>query len=615
MKRLLFFICTLLFANVLSAQVIWQDIEFRIRMYDDAYLGYDEILGTAEVIDYHGNEANLYIPFYLTYEIGNPGFVSPWPPVTVIVTSIGDYAFWDCSSLTSVHINDGIDSIGYAAFYNCSSLTSITIGDSVTFIDDWAFGNCSSLTSIGIPFGVTSIGNSVFDSCVNLTSVSIGNSVTSIGNSAFYDCSSLISVSIPNSVTSIDDWAFGNCSSLTSVSIGNSVTSIGDFAFGWCSSLTSVTIGNSVTSIGERAFCSCSSLTSIDIPNSVTSIGMQAFSGCSNLTSITIPDNVTSIEYELFFGCSSLTSITIPNSVTSIGERAFHNCISLPSVIIPNSITFIGNGAFGLCSSLTSVTCLATNPPALGDNAFYYIGSPSTLYVPNGCGEAYINSSWAQYFNCIVELGSGDTFTNFNLNVEVNNEEWGHVEVDEGCGSATLTAVADNDCSDFWRWSDGDTNNPRVINGRSDTYLTAIFTDPVFDTTIHATIAQGETYLLNGHELSQSGVYSANVLSEAGCEIYLTLVLDVIATDNIGADYSSLSQTSLESLSLKPNPTKGLIEFGQRIDKVVVIDISGRRIESFFDANQINISHLPAGVYHLELQCGDETVVRKIVKE
>ncbi|MEE0983026.1 MAG: T9SS type A sorting domain-containing protein, partial [Bacteroidales bacterium] len=202
-----------------------------------------------------------------------------------------------------------------------------------------------------------------------------------------------------------------------------------------------------------------------------------------------------------------------------------------------------------------------------------------------------------------------------NLNVEVNNEEWGHVEVDEGCGNATLRAVADNDCSDFWRWSDGNSDNPRVINVSSDTSLTAIFTDPVFDTTIHATIAQGETYLLNGQELSQSGVYSANVLSEAGCEIYLTLVLDVIATDNIGADYSSLSQTSLELLSLKPNPTKGLIEFGQRIDKVVVIDISGRRIESFFDANQINISHLPAGVYHLELQCGDETVVRKIVKE
>ena len=367
----------------------------------------------------------------------------------------------------------------------------------------------------------------------------------------------------------------------------------------------------SVTSIRKYAFCDCSSLTSVTIPNSVTSIGNDAFNYCISLTSVTIPNSVTSIGDDAFYDCSSLTSVTIGNSVTSIGDDAFNYCSSLTSVTIGNSVTSIGRCAFYNCSNLTSVTCLATNPP-LGPDAFHNIGSPSTLYVPNGCRQAYENSSWA-YFDCIVELGSDNSIS--ELNVEVNNEEWGHVEVDEGCGNATLRAVADNDCSDFWRWSDGDTNNPRVINVSSDTYLTAIFTDPVFDTTIHATIAQGETYFLNGHELSQSGVYSANVLSEAGCEIYITLVLDVIASDNIGADYSSLSQTSLESLSLKPNPTKGLIEFGQRIDKVVVIDISGRRIESFFDANQINISHLPAGVYHLELQCGDETVVRKIVKE
>ena len=438
--------------------------------------------------------------------------------------------------------------------------------------------------------------------------------VTGAGKVTVIDCKdSVTSVNIPSSVTH----AWEHYNHIDSVRT-YSVTSIGrsgcgpycDYVFSYCDSLTSVTIPNSVTSIGDYAFSGCSSLTSVTIPNSVTFIGYSAFQFCSSLTSVTIPNGVIG-EYA-FWKCRSLTSVTIGNSVTSIGDYAFEECSSLTSVTIPNSVTSIGSGAFSYCSSLTSVTCLATNPPALG-GSFYYIGSPSTLYVPNGCRQAYVNSYWVQWFDCIVELGSDNSIS--ELNVEVNNEEWGHVEVDEGCGNATLTAVAEMDCSEFLRWSDGDTNNPRVVNVASDTSFTAIFTDPIFDTTIHATIMEGETYSFNGYELSEEGSYSATVLSVNGCEINLTLVLDVIASDNIGADYSSLSQTSLELLSLKPNPTKGLIEFGQRIDKVVVIDISGRRIESFFDANQINISHLPAGVYHLELQCGDETVVRKIVKE
>ena len=444
-------------------------------------------------------------------------------------------------------------------------------------------------------------------------------SVTSIGihfiPGSFVNNTSLTSVTIPNSVTSIGDNAFGGCCNLTYVILedNSNLTSIGDYAFGDCHNLTSITIPNSVTSIGIRAFSNCRSLTSVNIPNSVTSIEQGAFGGCHNLTSITIPNSVTSIEQGAFNWCVSLTSVTIPNSVTSIGYRAFNECSSLTSITIPNSVTSIGWEAFQNCSSLTSVTCLATNPPYLDDFAFYLIGSQSTLYVPNGCGEAYENSDWAYYFDCIVELGSGAT--SVNLNVEVNNEEWGHVEVNEGCGNATLTAVADNDCSDFWRWSDGDTNNPRVINGRSDTYLTAIFTDPVFDTTIHATIAQGETYFFNGYELSEEGSYSATVLSVAGCEINLTINLYVISNDYINGETSSLQETELEEIVFYPNPTKGLISFSKSIEKIEVVDISGKILLSFSNVREINIGDLPAGSYLLRLHSNENSVLRKIVKE
>ena len=167
-----------------------------------------------------------------------------------------------------------VTSIDDYAFYNCSSLTSVTIPNSVTSIGDYAFGKSNRLTSVNIPNGVTSINNYVFYGCTGLTSVNIPNGVPSIGISAF-ESSGLTSVNIPNSVTSIGDCAFKGCR-LTSVNIPNSVTSIGNSAFENCG-LTSVIIPNSVTSIGNSAFKNCYYLTSVTIPNSVTSIGARAF--------------------------------------------------------------------------------------------------------------------------------------------------------------------------------------------------------------------------------------------------------------------------------------------------------------------------------------------------
>ena len=268
------------------------------------------------------------------------------------VTSIGDDAFWNCSSLTSVTINsNAIMSKTYSGSQNLKNVfgaqvMQYIIGNDVTSIRDWAFRGCSSLTSVTIPNSVTSIGDGAFSYCSSLTSVTIGNSVTSIGGNAFYYCSSLTSITIPNSVTSIGQEAFSGCSSLTSVTIPNSVTTIEAATFSFCSNLTSITIPNSVTSIEIGAFYGCSSLTSVTIPNSVTSIGTYAFSGCSSLTSVTIPNSVTSIGEAAFLSCRSLISVIIPNSVTNIGNNAFEDCYSLTSVTIPNSVTSIGYSAF-----------------------------------------------------------------------------------------------------------------------------------------------------------------------------------------------------------------------------------------------------------------------------
>ena len=163
------------------------------------------------------------------------------------------------------------------------TITSIDIPSGTTSIGDYAFYICTSLSSVTIPSSVTSIGNNAFQDCRSLTSVTIPSGVTSIGGAAFYGCSSLSSVTIPNSVTSIGEYAFNSCSGLTEVTIGSGVTSIGNYAFQRCSGLTEVTIPSGVTSIGNYAFRYCSGLTSV-IVNATTPprLGASAFNNTND---------------------------------------------------------------------------------------------------------------------------------------------------------------------------------------------------------------------------------------------------------------------------------------------------------------------------------------------
>ena len=183
--------------------------------------------------------------------------------------------------IESYIIPDSVTSIGDYAFSGCSSLSNIVIPDCVTDIGKCAFSHCSSLSNIVIPDSVTSIGNDAFLRCSSLSNIVISDSVTSIGNGAFLGCSSLSNIVIPDSVTSIGNDAFSDCSSLSSIVIPDSVTDIGNDAFSHCSYLSNIVIPNSVISIGDRAFWDCSFLSNIVISDSVTNIGNGAFHGCS----------------------------------------------------------------------------------------------------------------------------------------------------------------------------------------------------------------------------------------------------------------------------------------------------------------------------------------------
>ena len=210
------------------------------------------------------------------------------------------YTYWIEDNLTWKLYEDGTlnisgtgamkdyDSDDSPATQKKDSVKKVVIEDDVTSIGNYAFSGCSSLTDITLPSSVTSIKSCAFYKCSQLASIEIPSSVTSIGNSAFQNCTGLTSITIPESVTSIGDSAFRNCTGLTSITISDRVTSIGNYVFWGCSNLTSIVIPDSVTSIGVLAFNDCSSLTSITIPDSVTSIGYAAFSDCSSLKIISL---------------------------------------------------------------------------------------------------------------------------------------------------------------------------------------------------------------------------------------------------------------------------------------------------------------------------------------
>lgn len=274
---------------------------------------------------------------------------------------------WKNANVTAVTIEKGVTTIGEFAFFECKNLKNVIIPESVTSIGPMAFYN-TWLSSVVIPSSVTNIGFLAFYNCSFLKTVTISNGVTAIGKDAFAGCVALKSVTIPDSVTTLDYGAFGNNHGLTEILVGSgnthycsvdgvlfnkNKTEILQYPAG--KTTTSYEIPAGVTTICEDAFIGCTSLESVTIPDGVATIGFGAFDDCTSLKSVTIPDTVTTMNNAAFSGCTSLTKVTIPKKVTTIGNGTFRDCTSLTEVMIPVGITSIGISAFEGCTSLRNV--------------------------------------------------------------------------------------------------------------------------------------------------------------------------------------------------------------------------------------------------------------------
>ena len=296
------------------------------------------------------------------------------------VTSIGEYAFYMCSSLTSISIGNDVNTIGVRSFESCGSLETLMIPSNVTSIKDYAFSLCSGLASINFSNGLLSIGDCAFDWTKNLSGISIPQSVTTIGKEAFKH-SGLTTLSIPNNVKTMGEYAFESCQKLKNVSI-EGVTSIKRGTFYDCTQLESVTISNSVKSIENGAFNYCIRMTSINIPNSVTTIEDNTFKNCYSLKSIKLPDNLKEIKSSLFSGCSSLKSIVIPSKVEFIYHKAFEDC------------------------GLSEVKSYASTPPSAFDDSFGNYNIP--LYIPENSVDLYLSTNPWGKFSTIKTLSGSD---------------------------------------------------------------------------------------------------------------------------------------------------------------------------------------------------------------
>ena len=405
-----------------------------------------------------------------------------------------------------------------------SKVKTVIIEYGVTNIGEYAFSDCSSLTSVTIPDSVTSIGEDAFSCCKSLTSVTIPGSVTSIGSSAFYGCSSLTDVyydgygidwlkangrrcGIPDSATvhfKDDLYGKGTCGeSVNWIMTGDGILTISgtgamaDYSWdgapwhGFWSQVKTVVIENGVTSIGERAFCDCSSLTSVTIPSSVTSIGWDAFSNCSSLTDVyydgygidwlavgghgQIPDSATVHFKDDLYGkgecgihvnwvmtadgtltisgtgrisnyddnnsapwekCRDyIKCVVIKPGVRGIGADAFYDCKSLTSVTIPNSVTSIGERAFSGCLSLTGVT-IPNSVTSIGNSAFSGCSSLTSVTIPN----SVTNIESSTFYNC-------SSLTGVTIPSSVTSiGDWAF----SGCSSLTSVTIPNSVTSIGW---------------------------------------------------------------------------------------------------------------------------------------------------------------------
>ena len=335
--------------------------------YDDSV---NFVIENGVLKKYNGWQTFVEIPDTVT-SIGDEAFKNNTSMVSVSipdsVKSIGDSAFYGCTSLLGVVIPDSVEKTGRCAFQKCSKLASayLPVNEKLTVINTGTFYECMSLKEIIVPDNIVKIEFDAFYNCRNLKNIDLSKNLITVGYNVFGNCKSISKIEIPKSLKNFDStWGsgtntkygvFGGCSNLKTVKFEEGSTIVCPALFMGCDGIEEIELPDTITKIGNSAFKSCKNLNKVIISESVTEIDNQAFAECSGLTDVEMQEGLNKICSRAFYKCGKITSINIPDSVETIEFEAFYQCDKLENIKLSENLTIVGYGVFGDCISIGKI--------------------------------------------------------------------------------------------------------------------------------------------------------------------------------------------------------------------------------------------------------------------
>lgn len=378
------------------------------------------------------------------------------------ITEIGDYAFCDNKNLTRVTFHNGITRIGDGAFSG-SVIAGVNIPNPDCELGNACFQQCTNLTSVRLPQGMKKLGRHVFFYCSGLTSITLPEGMEEIGMMCFGSCN-LSTVNLPSTMVKLDTCSLQD-NPFSTIDLKN-VKWVGYQCFSMCNNLNSLTSNGKVERMDGLVFARCNGLTNPNIlPEGLKTMEMNVFFRTPNFESLTIPSTVECMEgnpaylgnkckvyrvaegnthFMVLDSCIYATNgyttlpdstawpalsdagtkptalvgvptardnkvLTIPEGVTVVCNQAAR-AVPLTEIYMPSTMAELRKMCFTGISTVTKVTCMAVNPPAVGESAFSGdTYSNATLYVPMRSLEAYKAAEGWRAFQHIEGIETGDT--------------------------------------------------------------------------------------------------------------------------------------------------------------------------------------------------------------